>query len=81
MSPRKREQPKRPADLSGTSVEMKLVEMACLSGLSSSAGKSAGRIMHEEVRAYRSCFCSVVSGVVSSTKLFVVSFRVFQSGS
>ena len=45
-------QPKRPADLTGTSGEMKLVEMACLAGLSSTAGKSAGRIMHEEVRMY-----------------------------
>lgn len=49
-------QPNRPADLTGTSGEMKLVEMACLAGLSSTAGKSAGRIMHEEVR---SCTCVV----------------------
>ncbi|CAN0509471.1 unnamed protein product, partial [Ectocarpus sp. 12 AP-2014] len=41
--------PTRPEDLSGTSGEMKLVEMACLTGLSSRAGKSAGRIMLEEL--------------------------------
>ncbi|CAN0075642.1 unnamed protein product, partial [Ectocarpus fasciculatus] len=41
--------PTRPDGLSGTSGEMKLVEMACLTGLSSRAGKSAGRIMLEEV--------------------------------
>ncbi|CAM9839223.1 unnamed protein product [Ectocarpus sp. 6 AP-2014] len=41
--------PTRPDGLSGTSGEMKLVEMACLTGLSSRAGKSAGRIMLEEL--------------------------------
>ncbi|CAM9728893.1 unnamed protein product, partial [Hapterophycus canaliculatus] len=44
-----RRQPNRPADLTATSGEMKLVEMACLTGLSCRAGKSAGRVMGEEL--------------------------------
>lgn len=36
-------------DLTGFTGEMRLVEMACLTALSSGAGKSAGLIMHEQV--------------------------------
>lgn len=49
-----RQLPTPPADLVGLTGEMRLIEMACLTGLSSSAGKSAGLIMHEEV-LYLSC--------------------------
>eukprot|EP00904_Undaria_pinnatifida_P002141 jgi/Undpi1/11928/HiC_scaffold_4.g01627.m1 len=41
--------PSAPSDLTGFTGEMRLVEMACLTGLSSRAGKSAGLIMHEQL--------------------------------
>lgn len=46
---RPRRHPRTPSDLVGLHGEMRKVEMAALTGLSASAGKTAGLIMHEQV--------------------------------